>query len=99
MKTQGRLPRFEKEPMKTQLTTLDNGSRTCETSEPVSGRKPVLALLMRLFWTAALVVPVFGAQAGVLFTSLYSFTGTNDGYNPNGLVQGSDGSFYGTTQD
>ncbi len=37
-------------------------------------------------------------QADVVFTSLYSFTGTNDGANPEaGLVQGSDGYFYGTT--
>jgi uncharacterized repeat protein (TIGR03803 family) len=43
------------------------------------------------------MLPVFGAQAGVTFTSLYSFTGGNDGYSPNGLVQGSDGYFYGTT--
>jgi uncharacterized repeat protein (TIGR03803 family) len=28
---------------------------------------------------------------------LYSFTGGNDGGGPNGLVQGSDGNFYGTT--
>ena len=42
--------------------------------------------------------PGFGAQAAVVFTSLYSFTGGNDGGNPYaGLVQGSDGSFYGTT--
>ena len=37
-------------------------------------------------------------QADVVFTSLYSFTGANDGANPEaGLVQGSDGYFYGTT--
>jgi uncharacterized repeat protein (TIGR03803 family) len=30
-------------------------------------------------------------------TTLYSFTGGNDGGGPNGLVQGSDGNFYGTT--
>jgi uncharacterized repeat protein (TIGR03803 family) len=34
----------------------------------------------------------------VVFTSLYSFTGTNDGSGPlAGLVQDSDGYFYGTT--
>jgi len=83
--------------MKTQLTILPNASRTCKMTEPVSGMKPVLALLMRLLWAAALALPTFGAQAGVVFASLYSFTGTNDGWSPNGLVQGSDGYFYGTT--
>ncbi|MCX6922589.1 MAG: hypothetical protein NT154_05145 [Verrucomicrobia bacterium] len=29
--------------------------------------------------------------------SLYSFTGSTDGAVPNGLVQGSNGNFYGTT--
>jgi uncharacterized repeat protein (TIGR03803 family) len=38
------------------------------------------------------------AQAGAVFTGLYSFGGTNDGSGPNGLVQGSDGNFYGTTE-
>jgi uncharacterized repeat protein (TIGR03803 family) len=60
--------------------------------------KPILALLIPLLWAAVLVLPAFGTQAGVVFTSLYSFTGTNDGANPYAaLVQGSDGSFYGTT--
>jgi uncharacterized repeat protein (TIGR03803 family) len=59
---------------------------------------PVLALLMRLLWAAVLVLPAFGAEAGVVLTPLHAFNGTNDGANPEaGLVQGSDGSFYGTT--
>jgi hypothetical protein len=67
-------------------------------AKPVPARKPVLVRLMRLVWAAALVLPVFGAQAAVVFTNLYSFTGANDGGNPQaGLVQGRDGSFYGTT--
>ena len=67
-------------------------------TEPVSGRKPVLALLMRLLWAAAPALPVFGAQAGAVLTTLYSFTGTNSGAGPYAaLVQGSDGNFYGTT--
>ena len=60
-------------------------------TKPLLGRKPVLALLMRLLWAAVLALPVFGVQAGVVFTSLYSFTGGNDGANPYaGLVQGID---------
>jgi uncharacterized repeat protein (TIGR03803 family) len=41
---------------------------------------------------------VFRINPNGALTSLYSFTGTNDGEYPNGLVQGSDGYFYGTTQ-
>jgi uncharacterized repeat protein (TIGR03803 family) len=40
---------------------------------------------------------VFKISTNGALTSLYSFTGGNDGLRPNGLVQGSDGSFYGTT--
>ena len=84
--------------METQSTTLHNGSRTCAVPEPVAGRKPVLALPMRLFWAAALMLPVFRAEAGVVFTNLHSFGVLTNGANPyGGLVQGSDGNFYGTT--
>jgi uncharacterized repeat protein (TIGR03803 family) len=42
---------------------------------------------------------VFKISTNGVLTSLYSFTGTNDGTNPDaGLVQGSDGNFYGTTE-
>jgi uncharacterized repeat protein (TIGR03803 family) len=40
---------------------------------------------------------VFKITTNGVLTSLYSFTGGNDGASPNGLVQGGNGSFYGTT--
>ena len=67
------------------------------TTVPIPDKKPSSALLMRLLWATSLMLSVFGAQGGVTFTSLYSFTGGNDGYSPNGLVLGTDGYFYGTT--
>ena len=43
---------------------------------------------------------VFKISADGTFTSLYAFTGGDDGYYPlTGLVLGSDGSFYGTTAE
>src|SRR3974390_3430905 len=81
--------------MKTQLTTLHNASRPFAMK--VSARKPVLPLLMRLFWTGVLVLPAFGAQAAVVLTTLHSFEVFPNGANPSGLVQTSDGYFYGTT--
>jgi uncharacterized repeat protein (TIGR03803 family) len=41
---------------------------------------------------------VFKISANGVLTTLHAFTGGNDGTGPNGLVQGSDGSFYGTTE-
>jgi uncharacterized repeat protein (TIGR03803 family) len=64
----------------------------------VPGRKPVLPLLRQLVWAAVLLLPAFDALAGVIFTSFYSFgVSTNGAFPSAGLVQGSDGSFYGTT--
>ena len=52
-----------------------------------------------IFLATALVLPAFGAQAGVVFTNLYSFNpGVMNGAHPAApLVRGSDGNFYGTT--
>jgi uncharacterized repeat protein (TIGR03803 family) len=42
---------------------------------------------------------VFKISPNGVLTNLYSFTGVNDGASPQaGLVQGSDGNFYGTTE-
>ena len=53
---------------------------------------------MRTFWAwLAVIGTVFKISTNGVVTSLYSFTGGNDGANPfAGLVQGSDGYFYGT---
>ena len=41
---------------------------------------------------------VFKMSTNGVLTTLYSFTGIDNGAAPNGLVQGSDGNFYGTSQ-
>jgi hypothetical protein len=64
------------------LTSRQRAYCFLELTEPVSGRKPVLALLIPLLWVAALLLPVVNARAGVVFTTLYSFTAGNDGRNP-----------------
>jgi uncharacterized repeat protein (TIGR03803 family) len=60
-------------------------------------KKPLLVLLPLLLLSAGLMIQAGSAQTGMVFTSLYSFTGGTDGYTPNGVVQGRDGFLYGTT--
>ena len=85
--------------MKTKIATAHDENKTSGEAEAEPGRKPILALAMQLLWTVVLVLPAFGAHAGVVLTTLYSFTGTNDGEYPGAaLVQASDGSLYGTTR-
>jgi|ERR1039458_8279362 uncharacterized repeat protein (TIGR03803 family) len=80
------------------LPSLHDRKGTSAMTEPVSGRTPLLILLIRLFWAAVLVLPTFDAQAAIFFTTLHSFQVATNGANPEaGLVQGSDGNFYGTT--
>src|SRR5262245_59819994 len=82
---------------KTRLTIRDNGSTTCAMTE-LAGRKSVLAWFRPRLCAAVLVLPAFGTQAGVVFTSLHLFQASPYGKYPTvGLVQGSDGNFYGTT--
>jgi hypothetical protein len=55
--------------MNTQFSTPQKENGTCAMSEPVAGTKPVSAPLMRLLWAAALVLPAFGAEGGVIYTN------------------------------
>jgi uncharacterized repeat protein (TIGR03803 family) len=47
----------------------------------------------------AILTVVSLTAPGVTMSTLYSFTGGTDGGNPNGLIQETNGNFYGTTQD
>jgi uncharacterized repeat protein (TIGR03803 family) len=84
--------------MKTGITTLHNESSTCGMAAPATGGNAAPARLIRLLWAAVLLLPAFGAQAGVVLTTLSSFPVFPNGENPEAaLVQGSDGNFFGTT--
>jgi uncharacterized repeat protein (TIGR03803 family) len=84
--------------MKTQIAILQIGGRTCAKTVLFPGLMSVSTLLMRLLLATAFWLTAFCLHAGVIFTSLYSCTCTNDGANPEAaLVQGSDGYLYGTT--
>jgi uncharacterized repeat protein (TIGR03803 family) len=48
--------------------------------------------------TGAVLTVASVTAPGVTFSTLYSFTGTTDGGNPNDLMQETNGNFYGTTQ-
>ena len=64
-----------------------------QLNERRATRTAMLLLLLLL------IMPFSGAQAAVVFSTLYSFTGGNDGGAPQAaLVQGKDGKFYGTTE-
>jgi uncharacterized repeat protein (TIGR03803 family) len=63
-----------------------------QLNERRATRTAMLLLLLLL------ILPVLGAQGAVVFTTLYSFPAFPNVENPSGLMQGSDGNFYGTTE-
>jgi len=65
-------------------------------------RLAILAICFPLIIATALATPptITAQPQFISFFTLYSFTGGNDGGNPfAGLIQGTDGRLYGTTQD
>src|ERR1039458_4186565 len=84
--------------MKNQITNSRNEHRTPNTNMWLGVKRAVVALFTVSLWAAALLLPAFAARADVLFTNLYSFQPFPNGENPStGLIQGSDGYYYGTT--
>jgi uncharacterized repeat protein (TIGR03803 family) len=72
--------------------------KICGMIEPKPIVKPVAPQFLRLSLATIFLLFALGVRADVSLATLYSFTGTNDGAYPDaGLVQGSDGYFYGTT--
>jgi uncharacterized repeat protein (TIGR03803 family) len=55
--------------------------------------------LNRVTSAGAVLTVASVTASGVTVSNLYSFTGTADGGNPNGLMQETNGNFYGTTQN
>jgi uncharacterized repeat protein (TIGR03803 family) len=75
---------------------LDFSGRTGINWYPASGSEDGAVKLLGIFSVVVLLGLVGEAGAQTL-TTLYSFTGLSDGYPESTLVQGTDGSFYGTT--
>ncbi len=85
--------------MKSQILVLPNGQGSGAISKPVAIGMPGRELLLRVIGAAALVLAAVGAEGGVTLTSLHSFQVSTNGINPAaGLIRGSDGYFYGTTE-
>jgi uncharacterized repeat protein (TIGR03803 family) len=68
--------------------------------EPNSGTYTVIVsnALTQVTSTGALLTVISVTAPGTRLTTLHGFTGTSDGGIPNGLVQGTNGVLYGTTQ-